>query len=216
MTKIERIVCGTVNCYLLSEGNHAVLVDTGEAGYEEKVIQACEGKKVRLLVLTHGHIDHIQNAAFLAKKLGMPIAMNKKDEKLIQNQFAQILEGSGIFGSVLAAVSKRKMKKNKIDAFVPDLYLQEGDTLEPYGIMASVLELPGHTEGSIAIDVERKAIVAGDTLMHMMFAGVSSIYGNKEALYNSARRISALGSRTIYFGHGTPMPNRIWISERKG
>ena len=39
------------------------------------------------------------------------------------------------------------------------------DSLESYGVMASVLELPGHTEGSIALDVEGKSIIVGDALM---------------------------------------------------
>ena len=212
MVEIKKIVCGTVNCYLLSEKNYAILVDTGEAGYEEKVIQACEGKKLRLLVLTHGHVDHIQNAAYFAGKFDVPIAMNKKDLELIENQFAQVLEGSGIFGKILATVSRRKMKKNNIEAFVPDVFLQEGDSLKSYGVMASVLELPGHTEGSIALDVEGKSIIVGDALMHMGVAGIPSIYGDKVKLHNSAKRITALGDRIIYFGHGAPMANKNWLS----
>ncbi len=88
MTWIKRIPCGMVNCYLLTGKNGAVLVDTGETGYEEKILEACAGKNVRLIMLTHGHIDHIQNAAYLARELKAPIGMNEKDLALKQNQFA--------------------------------------------------------------------------------------------------------------------------------
>ena len=67
MVEIKKIVCGTVNCYLLSEKNYAILVDTGEAGYEEKVIQACEGKKLRLLVLTWSCGSHSKRSIFCRK-----------------------------------------------------------------------------------------------------------------------------------------------------
>ena len=164
MTRIKRIPCGMVNCYLLTGKDGAVLVDTGETGYEEKILEACAGKNVRLIMLTHGHIDHIQNAAYLARELKAPIGMNEKDLALKQNQFAQPLSGTGIFGKILESASKKKMKKNRIEDFTPEIFLKEGDTLESYGIEASVLELPGHTEGSIGLEVDGQAVIVGDAL----------------------------------------------------
>ena len=72
------------NCYLLMGKGGAVLADTGETGDREKVLEMCRNKNVRLLVLTHGHIDHIQNAAYLARELQIPIGMNEKDVELIR------------------------------------------------------------------------------------------------------------------------------------
>ena len=164
-------------------------------------------------MLTHGHIDHIQNGAYLAQQLHVPIAMHPKDAELIRNQFAQAMESTGLFGKILAAASKSKMKKNQIEPFDPELFLQEGDSLEPYGVQASVMELPGHTKGSIGLDVEGRAVIAGDALMHMLRPGEASIYADREKLKESAKRITALGNRTIYFGHGMPVPNRNWISD---
>ena len=205
MTRIKRIPCGMVNCYLLTGKDGAVLVDTGETGYEEKILEACAGKNVRLIMLTHGHIDHIQNAAYLARELKAPIGMNEKDLALKQNQFAQPLSGTGIFGKILESASKKKMKKNRIEDFTPEIFLKEGDTLESYGIEASVLELPGHTEGSIGLLVGRKAVIVGDTLMHMVFPGIASICGDERKLRESTKRIGGLGERKIYFGHGRPV-----------
>ncbi|MFG6364186.1 MBL fold metallo-hydrolase [Schaedlerella sp.] len=210
MTEIKQIPCGMVNTYLLKGKNGAVLVDTGETADREKVLKACENENVRLLLLTHGHIDHIQNGAYLARKLHVPIAMHQKDAELIRNQFAQALEGTGLFGKILAAASRSKMKKNQIEPFDPELFLREGDSLEPYGVQASVMELPGHTKGSIGLDVEGRAVIVGDALMHMLRPGAASIYADREKLKESAKRITALGNRTIYFGHGTPVPNREW------
>ena len=210
MTRIKRIPCGMVNCYLLTGKNGAVLVDTGETGYEEKILEACAGKNVRLIMLTHGHIDHIQNAAYLARELKAPIGMNEKDLALKQNQFAQPLSGTGIFGKILESASKKKMKENQIEDFTPEIFLKEGDTLEAYGIEASVLELPGHTEGSIGLEVDGQAVIVGDALMHMLRPGMACIFGDREKLRESVGRISALGSRTIHYGHGSPTKNRSW------
>ena len=67
METIQQIRCGSVNCFLVQSGRAAILVDTGRAAYREKVLRACRAREevsVRLIVLTHGHIDHVQNAAF--------------------------------------------------------------------------------------------------------------------------------------------------------
>ena len=73
---MEQVRCGTVNCYLVSQGDSAILVDTGEAKYREMILEKCRAKHVKLIVLTHGHYDHAQNAAWLAGQLGAPIAMH--------------------------------------------------------------------------------------------------------------------------------------------
>ena len=102
------------------------------------------------------------------------------------------------------------MKKNQIEDFTPEIFLKEGDTLEAYGIEASVLELPGHTEGSIGLEVDGQAVIVGDALMHMLWPGMACIFGDREKLRESVGRISALGSRTIHYGHGSPTKNRSW------
>lgn len=67
MVRIERIKCGNGNCYIISNEGGAILIDTSLEKYREKVLNACKPHRMRLLVLTHGHIDHAQNAAFLSK-----------------------------------------------------------------------------------------------------------------------------------------------------
>ncbi len=211
MVKVKRIICGTVNCYLLSSVDGAVLVDTGEKRYAEKVLQACQSENVRLLVLTHGHIDHVQNAAYLAKHLQIPVAMNKRDINLLQNQLSQKMVGEGILGRIMGAVSKRKMLNCEIAGFVPEIHLKAGDSLKDFGVQATVVELPGHTNGSIGLDVEERDIIVGDTLMNVLYPCMSCFYHNQDELKESAGWIQELGSRTVYFGHGSPVENRKWI-----
>ena len=88
MYEITRINAGA-NCYLVTQKDATILVDTGVKGFEKKILSQCEGKQVKLIVLTHGHIDHAQNAAFLAKQLQVPIAMSKKDIPLLTARLSQ-------------------------------------------------------------------------------------------------------------------------------
>ena len=88
------------------------------------------------------------------------------------------------------------------------IYVKEGDNLDAYGFRAEIIELPGHTMGSIGVDVEEKHLLVGDALDNWITPGTGHLYFDKEALYKSADRIRSLGERTIYYGHGKPTPNK--------
>jgi hydroxyacylglutathione hydrolase len=63
----------------------------------------------------------------------------------------------------------RKLRKNKINLnkFKRDIFLQDGQSLQEYGFNASVIHLPGHTKGSIAILTDQGDLFSGDTLVNM-------------------------------------------------
>ena len=63
MNTITRIKCKTDNCYLISEGRNAILVDTGSSQCLDLVIAECDKYDLKLIVLTHVHFDHAENAA---------------------------------------------------------------------------------------------------------------------------------------------------------
>ncbi len=210
MVTVERIKCGNGNCYIVSNNGNAILIDTSLEKYRGKIISACKPHKMRLLILTHGHIDHAQNAAFLANELDIPIAMHKADVDLIADNNAQVLSADTLLGKIVLSVSVNGTFKNPLPPFTPDVFLSEGDTLEKYGIPANILHLPGHTNGSIAIDISGNALIVGDALMNMFYPTVSMLYHNREEMLKSVSRISALGERMIYFGHGKPVKNKNW------
>lgn len=67
------------NCYLVTQGDSSILIDAGLKGKEKKIEKTCRERNVRLILLTHGHLDHIQNATYLSKQLQVPVAMHKED-----------------------------------------------------------------------------------------------------------------------------------------
>lgn len=210
MSEIKRIRCGNVNCYLIEDHGKAILVDTGRNGFEEKILNQCRKTSVQLIVLTHGHVDHIQNTACLAKVLGAPVAMHENDLELLKNDFISPLSYQGMLGMVVAELSAKSYEKDKIPDFKPDIFLKQGENLKEFGINARVLELPGHTKGSIGLDIEKKDVVVGDALMNMFYPGLSMIYEDRAEMIKSAEKISALGVRKVYFGRGCPVENREW------
>jgi len=211
MIQFTRIPCGFANCFFVEDGGHAILIDTSITLYREKILVACKEKNVRLIILTHGHIDHIQNAAALSKALNVPIAMHADDCRLIRDNLSEPLYADTVFGKFILGMSIRSMKRDTVEAFEPDVYLQDGDTLSEYGIAATVARLPGHTKGSIGVLAGGKDLFVGDALMNMLRPSKTLLYGDKEAMEQSAQKISGLGDITIHFGHGKSAGNRDWL-----
>ncbi|MBD5435959.1 MAG: MBL fold metallo-hydrolase [Treponema sp.] len=210
MTNIRRIKCGNGNCYILEENGNAILVDTARTKYRENILSVCRKTNIRLIVLTHAHMDHCQNAAFISEKLNVPIAICQADEELIKDNMLQPLHAKTLAGKVVLFFSVKSFYRDKIPPFAPEVYLQDGDSLEKFGISAKIVGLPGHTNGSIGIDFGKDGIIVGDALMNMFYPTVSMLYHDCEQMLESAKKISGMGERIVYFGHGKPKKNRDW------
>lgn len=137
--------------------------------------------------------------------------MHKDDLNLIESNNNQAMSAGNFFGRIVLSASVRDFSRRKMKAFTPSVFLEDGDDLEEYGIKAKVIGLPGHTKGFIGIDIAGKELIVGDALMNIFRPGVSMLYNDEKAMLESAEKITRLGERTIYFGHGKPVRNRIWV-----
>ena len=208
MTEIKRIKGGTDNCYLITDGSKAILVDTASRQNSDQVLAECDKYEMKLIVLTHVHFDHAENAALLSKRYGIPVAIHPKDEELFESFDKQPLKSSGLVGRVVLGMSLKVLKNTPVEK--PDnlIFVRDGEDLGAYGFDAKVMELPGHTLGSIGVDVEEKHLLVGDALDNWIRPGVGHLFYDRDALERSAEKIRALGDRTIWYGHGKPTPNR--------
>ena len=214
MSEIHRIKCGNGNCYIVENGVDGILVDTGKKEFAKRVMEVCRQYHVKLIVLTHAHFDHAENAAQISNALGIPIGMSEKDCNLIQSNANQGLSAETFLGKIVLSVSLKDFSVRSLEKFKPDILLKDGDSLSGYGVNASIIALPGHTDGSIGIDVENKGFIVGDALMNMFYPTVSMLFHDKSKMLDSAGKISRLGNRTIYFGHGKPVLNKQWVKQR--
>lgn len=209
MINIERIKCGNGNVYLVSDGENAILVDTCRNSYRDMILEKCGTKNVHLIILTHGHVDHIQNTAFLSKKLDAQIAMHKDDYKLIKDNWAEPMLAHNLLGKIVIKLSQKSFETDKIEPFEP-IFIKDGYSLREYGISSTIIELPGHTKGSIGVKASETDVIFGDALMNIVYPSKSLLYGNSAIMEKSAEKISSLGDVTIHFGHGNPVKNKEW------
>src|ERR1035438_3849802 len=142
------------NCTILGDEQtgEAIVIDPGEEIGRIQKRLAAHGLKLKQILVTHGHIDHVGGALKLKRLTGAPIYLNEGDLE----QLALMHEQANWLGVETPETAP------------PDESLADGMTVGLSSYPASVLHTPGHTQGSICLYfAPLKLLVAGDTL----FAG---------------------------------------------
>ena len=206
--EIKIITSGLGNCYLVSLGTGKILVDTGFT-FKRKAVDrelergGCKPGDLTLIVLTHGDSDHAGNAAFLRAKHGARIAMHRNDSGMVERgDMSASRKRIGRVAKILFSLPYVRLGKS--ERFKPDLVLQDGQDLSPFGFDARVLHLPGHTAGSIGILTASGDLFCGDLLVNSEKPAVNSLIDDPDAARASVEKLKGLEISTVYPGHGAP------------
>jgi glyoxylase-like metal-dependent hydrolase (beta-lactamase superfamily II) len=142
------------NCTLMGdeEAGEAIVIDPGdEVGRIHRRLTEL-GLKLKQILVTHAHIDHVGGALKLKRLTGAPILLNESDLPLLKMMEMQ----AGWLGIATPETAP------------PDGLLTDGQVVGLDRYPAEVLHTPGHTQGSVCLHfAPLKMVVAGDTL----FAG---------------------------------------------
>jgi hydroxyacylglutathione hydrolase len=208
---------GFVNAYLLPVQDGYILIDSGMpfqwGGLESDLRKAgALPDRLKLAVITHGDMDHAGGCANLQKQYKVPIAIHPGDREQVETGKRLVRESAGRMGKLLTAASRMAGNVQKrapmapYEIFRPDILLADGQSLAPFGLDATVLHLPGHTEGSIAVLTADGALFVGDTLANRGGSYLSPYIQDRNELRASVERLKGLHATTIYPGHGKPFP----------
>jgi hydroxyacylglutathione hydrolase len=179
------------NCSILGdeETGEAFIVDPGD---EPGVILAKVeelGVKVKGVLITHAHLDHVGAVAEVKEALGVEAWMHPGEAEL----YANVGQQAALFG--LPAPRMAAIENE----------LREGMVLGLGRLRLEMLETPGHSPASVSIYIpEAKRVVAGDTLFRRSIGRTDLPGGNLETLLRSIRRkLLVLPPETeVYPGHG--------------
>lgn len=205
-TKITILPGSGANVYLLEGERGSVLVDTGTAAGRQRTLAACKGKGVGLILLTHGHFDHCQNAAYFAQALGCPVAISQEDAPLLTFGEKRQVKGAGLWGRAFAGASNRHIAKCPIPVAAPQVLAEDGLPLSPYGIDGKIVALPGHTAGSVGVLLDSGDMLVGDAMFGLFRPGPAWCYEDRAQMEGSLQKIKACAPRRIYTGHGLHRP----------
>lgn len=221
MTAIRRVPIlplGMLNAHLIACGEGCILVDAGLPGSEAKIATALRElglafKDIRLIVLTHAHVDHAGNAAALRELSGAPIVAHDGDAQHYRRKTPMTFRPTGRFGRMFLMT---RLIAAPYRGFTPDILLKDDEALDlgAFGVPGTVQSTPGHTAGSISVKLARDALV-GDLISSGVLLGglVRMERAKRPPFEDDPRRVAASlqrlidsGVETFHMGHGGPLP----------
>lgn len=204
----------SINCYLIRTSKGFILIDTGRTRKRctiEKELESvgCQPENLKLIILTHGDFDHSGNAAYFRKKFGTQIAMHKDDSGIVER--GDMLWNRNKQNIVVKIMFKLLFRLGKPNRFKPDLYIDEGYDFSEYGFEAKVLDIPGHSKGSIGILTANGDLFCGDLLANVDKPQIWSIIDDSDAAHTSIEKLKRLQINTVYPGHGQPFTMELFL-----
>ncbi len=179
------------NCSLIwcTKTMRGALVDPGGDLDKLKAGVAKAGVELEKILITHGHMDHCGQAGMLAKELGLPIEGPHEDDRF---WIARLSEDGARFGM-------------QGEAFEPDRWLVEGDTVTVGELTLEVIHCPGHTPGHVVFfHRPSKFAIVGDVLFQGSIGRTDFPLGNHQDLLDSiTQKLWPLGNDVTFIpGHG--------------
>jgi glyoxylase-like metal-dependent hydrolase (beta-lactamase superfamily II) len=191
------------NCSLVwcETTGHAALVDPG--GDVDLLLAEVEkaGVKLDKLLLTHAHVDHVGGALELAQRLNLPIHGPQEEDAFWLDRLPDQARMYGF---------------PPTQAFRPDHWLRDGDTVELGKLRFDVIHCPGHTPGHVVFfEPESRYAFVGDVLFQGSIGRTDFPKGDHRALIRAIReKLFPLGDDIVFVpGHG---PMSTFGRERRG
>jgi hydroxyacylglutathione hydrolase len=190
---IESLTVGPIqaNCYILGceETREAVVIDPGGEADRILMTLARSNLKLRYIINTHGHFDHVGANKRLKDATGAPILIHRLDAPMLD----QLSSSAASWG--LSAE----------DSPAPDRLLEEGDTVVFGTITLTVLHTPGHTPGGISLFTDG-CVFVGDTLFAGSVGRTDFPGGNAATLKQNiqSKLFSLADDVIVYPGHMEP------------
>mgnify|MGYP001820937016 CR=1 FL=1 len=219
IAKIHRIPLGIGNSYIVKEQG-TIMIDSGEPKKCKAFLKglskaAIAPEEIQLMILTHGHYDHIGSAAEIKALTGAKVALHKNEKHWLEEGLKPFPPGATTWGKIFAKITCWTMvpfvhiRPTKVDIVLGEEEL----ALNEYGISGKIVYTPGHSSGSVSILLDSGDAFVGDMAMNMFPLRLSpgtAIYAEDQKLmFSNWQILLDQNVKTIYPAHGKPFPADI-------
>lgn len=196
-TKIANL--NNVYCYLVEGSQHAVLIDTGMgAGDLKAYVESLTDKPISV-ILTHGHVDHVGGAASFDR-----VYLHKNDWELVKMHTSMDIKK--VYLSMALKHNLQTLREEDIcleskEEFLP---LEEGQIFDLGGMVLEIVEVPGHTRGSVCVlNRQERWMLFGDSCSPSVFLWNEEATCVEEYL-ESLMHLKLYEKRydSVFFSHG--------------
>jgi glyoxylase-like metal-dependent hydrolase (beta-lactamase superfamily II) len=196
---LKKLVVGRFasNCYIVGSesDNEGMIIDPGAS--TKQILSDVEelGLNIRIIVLTHGHMDHIGGVKGVKEATGAEVAIHADDARFLRRMS-------------LSTVYNLSFPSP------PDRLLGDGDSIDIGDLRFTVLHTPGHSPGGICL-LGHGILFSGDTLFNYGIGRTDFPGGSHQQLMNNINtKLMILPDDTVvYPGHG---PDTTIGNERRG
>ena len=191
--KIKTHLKDPTNCYIICDEDTKETIVIDPAGEVNKIVEMLDilQAKLKYIVITHCHGDHVGGVNELVEKKGGTILIHRICKNNINNQNIMLTEYIGMPEVILKDVR----------------IVDEDDLLHVGNTEIKVIHTPGHTSGGISLYCkEHKMLFSGDTLFRGTWGRTDLPTGSIKDIMNSiVNKLLVLPDDTIvYPGHGLP------------
>lgn len=210
---IRQIRVGISNVFVVKT-NPIMLIDSGGKEDLEPLLAGLKSEgvsmaQVKTIILTHGHADHAGLAAELKRRSGALLVAGAADTPMTLAGHNDDIKPT----SFMAQLLKRFAIDPSYEAFEADLKVDAPIDLQRFGLKGKLLQMPGHTPGSLVLVLEDGRAFVGDMMLGGWMAGAVFAHSAGEHYFQddlarnhaNIAELLKLPIHTFYLGHGGPV-----------
>jgi hydroxyacylglutathione hydrolase len=211
--RIYPIRLGMDDCYVIQDRG-TIMVDGGFPGSARAFTKALEKLsiepiEIQLVILTHGHFDHIGSANTIRQQTGAKVVLHQADKEQLEKDKMTWPPGITPWGKISRGLFKPILSLLPYEMPQVDILLgDEGLSLEAYGVSGRIIHTPGHSPGSVTVLLDTGDAFVGclaqNSLPFCLQPRLPIYAQDIEKIKQSWQVLIAEGARTIYPGHGKP------------
>ena len=199
--------------YLIETPEALFLVDAGFKGHGRTILRKIRTlgrspEELRLVIITHGHLDHFGGLAELLEAHRIPVGAHPAHAEVIARGIRIISPGRTRWGRTYERVARRAMRRVRTSEVGPVLPLIDEQELHDFGLPARVIYTPGHSDGCISVLLDDNTAITGDLVQGKRLpTRVPELPGmvlDVARSYASWRRILDAGAQRFLPGHSGP------------
>lgn len=188
------------NMYVIKGKDGDILIDTGFLCMKRKLKRWLDQFNIKLILLTHAHVDHIWNVSYIKKLYNCKVAISNLDVKNIDNSIINSKPSNKKHRSYTKLMNFG-MRKFTARDFDVDYLLNDNDIIDKFNLKIKVVSLPGHTEGSVGY-LFNNNIFCGDVLVNRKnYVEIAYQNQDNDLAKNSVMKLFNLKPNNIYVGH---------------
>lgn len=212
-TEILPLPLGPTICYLIKEED-VILIDGGWPNRGKEFLKkmrqlSIQPEDISIILLTHGHWDHIGSLHEIKALSGCQVAINHREKDWVEQALKPIPPVTSVWGKVWDVILRPYARITSFPGTSVDVVLEDAEfSMESYGIHGKVLYTPGHSSGSMSLLLDTGDAFVGDSAMNglpmRIGPGMPLFAEDPQLLKKSWRLLLDNGAKRIYPAHGKP------------